>query len=258
MRTQTTAEKIDFDGQVAVVTGAAQGIGREIAGTLAGLGADVVIADVAVDAAKDVASEIESEHGGSAMAVETDVTEYESAQRMVETTIDEFGRLDVLVNNAGLTEAKPFLETDPDEWEFWVGVCFFGTMNCTHAALPEMIQRGSGVVINFASDSYKGNDPGLAVYGAAKAANVSFTQTVAHEVGKEGVRVNCVSPGTTETPATIDVIEQYREQMIENSYDLDRLGQPTDIADAVAFLASDAADWVTGQTLSVNGGYIRG
>ncbi|WP_254525698.1 SDR family NAD(P)-dependent oxidoreductase [Natrinema caseinilyticum] len=254
----TTSEKIDFDRQVAVVTGGAQGIGRGIAETFAGLGADVVIADVAIDSAEETAREVAEEYDASIEAIETDVTEYEDAQNLVETTIDEFGRLDVLVNNAGLTEAKPFVETEPDEWAFWVGVCFFGTMNCMHAALPQMIDQGSGAIVNFASDSYKGNDPGLAVYGAAKAANVSLTSTVAHEIGDEGVRVNCVSPGTTETPATQDVVDQYREQMIENSYALDRLGQPTDIADAVAFLASDAADWITGQTLSVNGGYIRG
>ncbi|MFC7157152.1 SDR family NAD(P)-dependent oxidoreductase [Halomarina halobia] len=258
MRAQTTAERIDFEGQVAVVTGAAQGIGRGVAETFAGLGADVVVADVAVDAATETAAEIASEYDAAVEVVETDVTEYEDARNLVATTVSEFGRLDVLVNNAGLTEAKPFLETEPDEWAFWVGVCFFGTMNCTHAALPQMIDQGSGAIVNFASDSYKGNDPGLAVYGAAKAANVSLTKTVAHEVGKEGIRVNCVSPGTTETPATEDVVERYRERMIEHSYDLDRLGQPTDIADAVAFLASDAADWITGQTLSVNGGYVRG
>jgi len=257
MTDRTIGEKIEFEGQVAVVTGGAQGIGRRVAETFAALGADVVVADVAVDDAEETAREIAGAHDAAVEAVETDVTDYEDALDLVETTVDEFGSLDVLVNNAGLTESKPFLETEPDEWDFWVGVCFFGTMNCMHAALPRMIEQGSGAIVNFASGSYKGNDPGLAVYGAAKAANVSLTSTVAHEVGKEGVRVNCVSPGTTETPATRDVIEQYREQMIENSYDLDRLGQPTDIADAVAFLASDAADWITGETLHVDGGYIR-
>ncbi|ELY37785.1 SDR family NAD(P)-dependent oxidoreductase [Natronorubrum tibetense] len=258
MTGETITEKVAFDEQVAVVTGGAQGIGRRIAEAFAGLSADVVIADVAIDSAEETARDVAAEYDATVEAVETDVTEYEDARNLVETTVDEFGRLDVLVNNAGLTEAKPFVETEPDEWEFWVGVCFFGTMNCMHAALPQMIDQGSGAIINFASDSYKGNDPGLAVYGAAKAANVSLTSTVAHEVGDDGVRVNCVSPGTTETPATEDVIEAHRERMIENSYALDRLGQPTDIADAVAFLASDAADWITGQTLSVNGGYIRG
>lgn len=258
MTDRTTSEKIEFEGQVAVVTGGAQGIGRSVVETFAGLGADVVVADVAIDSAEETAREVAEEYDATVEAVETDVTEYGDAQDLVETTVEEFGSLDVLVNNAGLTDAKPFLETEPDEWEFWVGVCFFGTMNCMHAALPRMIEQGSGAIVNYASGSYKGNDPGLAVYGAAKAANVSLTRTVAHEVGKEGVRVNCVSPGTTETPATEDMIERYREKMIENSYALDRLGQPSDIADAVAFLASDAADWITGETLHVEGGYVRG
>lgn len=257
MVSKTTRDKIDFDGKAVVVTGGAKGIGEGIADGFASLGADVAIADVDHEKADETAGHIAAEHGTDAIAVETDVTTYEDAAEMTETVVEDLGRIDVLVNNAGIGGSKPFLETDPGEWDQWVGVCFFGTLNCTHAALPHMIDRGSGVIINFASDSYKGNDPGLAVYGGAKAANVSFTKTVAKEVGNEGVRLNCVSPGTTETPATEEWIDRYRDQIVE-SYALSRLGQPEDLADAVVFLSSDAADWITGQVLSVNGGYVKG
>lgn len=253
-----TTRKLDFTDKVGVVTGGAQGIGRGVVETFAALGADVVIGDVAIDKAEDTARTVSEQHDAVVEAVETDVSKYPDAQELVDASLNNFGRLDILVNNAGLTETKPFLETSPEEWKYWVDVCFFGTMNCMHAVLPTLQRQGSGAIINFASGSYKGNDPGLAVYGAAKAANVSLTRTVAHEVGKDGIRVNCIAPGTTETPASEDFIEEYGDTLVENSYALDRLGRPTDIADAVAFLASDAADWITGETLHVDGGYIRG
>ncbi|MFC7157581.1 SDR family NAD(P)-dependent oxidoreductase [Halomarina halobia] len=258
MRASNVIGEIDFSGQTAIVTGGASGIGREICDTFAALGANVAVADIEQGPAEEAASELEADHGVEAIPVETDVSSYDAVTEMVETVDEAFGRIDSLVNNAGIGESKPFTETEPDLWEKIVGVCFYGTMNCTHAVLPHMIDQGDGgAIVNFASDSYKGNDPGLAVYGAAKAANVSLTRTVAHEVGDHGVRVNCLSPGTTKTPATADWIDEYEDRILE-SYALDRIGEPADHADAVAFLCSDAADWVTGEVLSVNGGYIRG
>jgi NAD(P)-dependent dehydrogenase (short-subunit alcohol dehydrogenase family) len=251
-------DKFDFTDDAVAVTGGASGIGRAVCEAFAGLGADVTIADVDLEGAETVAEEIESEYGTRALPIETDVSSYDDATEMVEATVEEFGSIDVLVNNAGLsTRTSSFLESEPEDWDRSVGVTFFGTMNCTHAALPHMIDQESGCVINYASDSYKGNDPSLSIYGGAKAANVAFTKTVAKEVGEHGIRLNVVSPGTTETPATEDWLEEYREQVLE-SYALDRLGEPEDIADSVVFLASDAADWITAQVLSVNGGYIRG
>ncbi|THE63963.1 glucose 1-dehydrogenase [Salinadaptatus halalkaliphilus] len=258
MATESIAEKFDFTDDGVAVTGGASGIGKEVCATFASLGANVTIADVDLEAAEDVAAEIEDEYGTRAIAVQTDVSDYDDATEMVERTVDEFGSIDVLVNNAGLsTKTSSFLESEPEDWEHCVGVTYFGTMNCTHAALPHMINQDGGSVINYASDSYKGNDPSLAVYGGAKAGNVAFTKTVAKEVGEHGIRLNVVSPGTTETPATEEWIDEYREKILE-SYALDRLGKPEDIANTVAFLASDAADWITAQVVSVNGGYIRG
>ena len=257
MRVSNAIGEIDFSGQTAIVTGGASGIGREICETFAALGANVAVADIEEGPAEEAATELEDDHDVDALAVETDVSSYDAVSEMVETVVERFGRIDSLVNNAGIGESKPFVDTEPEGWEKIVGVCLYGTMNCTHAVLPHMIERGGGSIVNFASDSYKGNDPGLSVYGAAKAGNVSLTRTVAHEVGEHDVRVNCLSPGTTRTPATEEWIEEYEEQILE-SYALDRIGEPEDHADAVAFLCSDAAGWITGEVLSVNGGYIRG
>ena len=252
------SEQFDFTNDGVAVTGGASGIGRAVCETFAAQGANVTVADVDVDGAEETASTIEDEYDTRAIAVETDVSSYDDAEEMIETTVDEFGSIDVLVNNAGIsTGASSFLESTPEDWDRSVGVTFFGTMNCTHAALPHMIEQEGGSVINYASDSYKGNDPSLPVYGGAKAANVAFTMNVAKEVGEHGVRMNVVSPGTTETPATEDWIAEYRDKILE-SYALERLGEPQDIANTVVFLASDAADWITAEVVSVNGGYIRG
>lgn len=248
----------DFTDDAVVVTGGASGIGKAVSETFASLGANVTIADIDVDAAEEAAQDIENVFGSKALAVETDVSSYENAASMIDKTVDTFGSIDILVNNAGMsTRTSSFMESSPEDWDKSVGVTFFGTMNCTHAALEHMIDQEEGVIINYASDSYKGNDPSLAVYGGAKAGNVAFTMNVAKEVGEHNIRMNVVSPGTTETPATAGWIDEYKEKILD-SYALNRLGQPQDIANTVVFLASDAADWITAEVVSVNGGYIRG
>jgi len=155
-------DKFDFTDDAVVVTGGARGIGRGVCETFAEQGANVTIADVDLETAEETAESIENEYGTRSLPLETDVASYDEATEMIETTVEEFGSIDVLVNNAGLsTGTSSFLESTPEDWEQSVGVTYFGTMNCTHAALPHMIEQESGCIINYASDSYKGNDPAL-------------------------------------------------------------------------------------------------
>ncbi len=249
-------DAFDFDGDAVCVTGAAQGIGRAVAEAFATQSANTVIADIDGDKAEAAASEITAEYDTRAIGVEADVTDYQSAQRMIDTTVDTFGGVDVLVNNAGVAGTQSFVDSEPADWQRKIGVSLYGTLNSTHAVLPYLLEQGEGSVINYASSSYRGNDPGLSVYGAAKAANRSFTKTVAKEVGDQGVRINCVCPGTVRTPATADFVDKYEDEL-GDSYALGRVGEPEDVADAVVFLASDAARWITGETLHVDGGYVR-
>lgn len=249
-------DQIGFEDAVVCITGGAGGIGTALGEAFASLGADVALADIDIDGARENARSLEEDYGVDALAVETDVTAYDDAQAMVETVNDELGSIDVLVNNAGIANTEQFAETDPNDWDTWIDVALYGTLNCTHAVLPTMLERGDGTIINFASGSYRGNDPGLSIYGAAKAANVSFTKTLAKEVGSDGIRVNCVSPGTVRTPATEEWLEKH-EDAIAESYALKRVGEPEEVANVVALLASDATGWVTGEVVHVDGGYIR-
>ncbi len=251
-------ERLQFDGRAVAVTGGAQGIGRETCESFAALGADVAILDVAADSAESTADEIDAAYDVEAIAVETDITDHGATDDAADRIDDAFGRLDVVVNNAGLWRKDDFVDSTPENWADEIDVCFVGTLNVTHSTLPLLLDGDGGAVVNVISDSYKGNDPGLSVYGAAKAGSASFTRTLAKEVGEDGVRVNAVSPGMTRTPNTEEKVAEHEATIADRMYSLDRVGEPGDIADAIVFLASDASGWTTGQVLSVNGGYLRG
>jgi 2-hydroxycyclohexanecarboxyl-CoA dehydrogenase len=241
--------------KVAFITGAGRGIGREIARTLASRGMDIIVSDVNVDNANETVSIVEKD-GGIAVAVYCDVTRLESVQEAVGASLAHFGKIDVLVNNAGWDKVEPFLKSEPSTWRLIMDINLMGQIHTCKEILPVMIQNGYGKVINIASDSGRVGSSGEAVYSAAKGGVIAFTKTMAREMARHKINVNCVSPGPSNTPL-FEEIGSYNEGIataLEKAIPFRRLAQPSDIANGVAFLASDEADYVTGQTLSVNGG----
>jgi NAD(P)-dependent dehydrogenase (short-subunit alcohol dehydrogenase family) len=265
--------KVDLNlgGKVAIVTGAARGMGLATALTFAREGANVVIDDIDLEAAKLV-EEGAKALGAQAIAVRADVTKPDEVRQMVNETLAKFGRLDILVNNAGILyiDGKPadrkfFKDTSEDEWPAEIDVTLYGVLNCARAAVEPMLRQKSGSIINIASDAGRGAMPRGTVYGAGKGGTIAFTRHLALELGPSGIRVNCVSPGVIKT-TRIEAIEsgaklspeaaeahKVLEQLAQKS-PLGRIGNPQEIANVVVFLASDASSYVTGQTISVNGG----
>ncbi len=252
--------------KVALVTGAGRHIGRQIAIILSQEGAKVVVSDYFADRAKAVADEIKA-MGGEAIGIKADVTEEAEVATMVKEALDKFGEMDILINNAGVLPEEAvgegmgftFAESDKKQWDRTIGVNLYGTLNCTKAVINHMIQRKYGKIVNIISDAGRVGEPRLAAYSAAKAGIVGFTKALAKEVGRYRVNVNCVGVGATPQKGTITEIPEEKLQAWFRMYPLargwERLGLPLDIANAVAFFASDASVWVTGQVLSVNGGY---
>lgn len=246
---------IDLEGRVALVTGAGSGIGEAIARTLARAGAAVAVADLAEDAAKRVAGDIE-ERGGRALAVAVDVSDESSVGQAVAQIQAGLGPVRILVNNAAMWAIKPFKDTTPAEIDRIFAVTVTGSMHMTRAALTDLCANPGGRVVNIISDSGRTGEHSMAAYAGAKAALMGFTKSLAKEVGRAGTTVNGVSPGTTETPGSASFIESAGgAEKLARAYPLGRLGRPDDIADAVLFFASPLSDWITGQILSVSGGY---
>ncbi|MEE8422497.1 MAG: SDR family NAD(P)-dependent oxidoreductase [Dehalococcoidia bacterium] len=252
------ADGIQLKGRTALVTGSGHGIGRQIALKLAERGAYVVITDLDGDTASQVADEIGA---SQARAAQMDVTDLDRVQQVIDETVADRGALDILVNDAGIWFPKFFLESTPEEWRKEMDVCFFGVVHCIRAALPQMVERGEGRIVSIASDAGRVGEKRQAVYSGAKAAVIGFSKAIAREYGRYNITVNCVAPGLTmNSPEMAESFGQ-RAGALRSAYPLFRgesgplLGQPADVAGAVAFLASDDAAWVTGQTLSVSGGY---
>jgi 2-hydroxycyclohexanecarboxyl-CoA dehydrogenase len=238
--------------KVAVVTGAGQGIGRAIAGKLAAEGATVVATDVNEATAKETAEAL----GGDAVGIRTDVTSRESVDAMVAQVRDRFGRIDVLVNNAGWDKAGPFVDSDPADWDRVIAINLYGVLNTSHAVLPVMVEQKSGSVVNLASDAGRVGSSGEAVYSAAKGGVIAFTKATAREMARHQVNANCVCPGPTDTAlfASMGGDDPKLREALTRAIPFRRLADPTDLANAVAFLASDEAAYITGQTVSVSGG----
>ena len=238
-----------LEGRKALVTGGASGIGAAIARRLAAEGASVVIGDLNTEGAGAVAGEL----GGE--AVRLDVTELASVAGVAET----LGPFQILVNNAGMDEFAFFTDTDPGIWERVIAVNLKGVLACTHALLPAMQEAGYGRIVNIASEAGRVGSKGSAVYSAAKGGVIAFTKTIARENARYGITANAIAPGPIDTPLLRRATEfgEIGERVIETmkgATQLRRLGEPEEVAAAVAFLASDDASYVTGETLGVSGG----
>jgi 2-hydroxycyclohexanecarboxyl-CoA dehydrogenase len=236
----------------AVVTGGAGGIGAAIAGALASDGLSVAVWDRDADAADAVASSLPTDGIG----VGVDVTDRASVDAGLAVVGDALGPVGVLVNAAGIDVIGPFLDSDEADWARIVEVNYLGLVRCCHVVVPGMVERGVGTVVNIASDAGRVGSSGEAVYSGSKGAVVAFTKALAREVAGAGVTANCVCPGPTDTPL-LDQVADFSQKLYDGlvrAIPLRRIGTPADVAGVVAFLASDAASYVTGQTISVSGG----
>lgn len=242
--------------RVAVVTGAARGIGAATADALAADGWDVAVCDIDVETAESTAAAIAAERGVRAIGVAVDVADGAAVRSAVETVESRLGPVEALVNNAGIDVIKPFVDSTEDEWDRIIAVNLKGTIRMCRAVLDGMMERQSGRIVSIASDAARVGSSGEAVYSATKGGVVSFTKTLAREMARSNIRVNCVCPGPTET-ALLSQVAEYSEKLyagLSRAIPLGRTAQPSDIAPAVAFLVSDGAGYITGQTLSVSGG----
>ncbi len=248
----------DQPGRTALVTGGARGIGREICLALAAQGRQVAVADLRPDEA-DVTVRAIEDAGGTALAVPMDVADPESVTTGLLQVVDELGPVEILVNCAGWDELKPFLDTDEAFWDQIIEINYKGALRTAHGCLPAMIDAGWGRIVNIGSDAGRVGSSLEAVYSGAKGGVIAFTKTIAREVARQGITANVVCPGPTETPLLDEIVAASADGdkvigAMARAVPMKRLGQPTEVASAVAYFCSEEAGFVTGQTLSVSGG----
>ena len=258
----------NHEGKAAIVTGGGGGLGRAIAVALAEQGAAVAISDLDLEAAGVVAGEVEA-RGPRALAIETDVSQKSSVEAMVAGVLKTFGRIDILVNNAGLQYVSPIVDYPEERWDTLIGVMLTGTFFCTQAALPSMLSRRSGRIVNISSVMGRIGAPYKSAYCAAKHGIIGLTRSVAVEVAEQGITVNAICPGVTATAIVegqLDDLARHhdldREEVLDKIFFPDipqkRILEPDEIAQCVLYLVSDGALAVTGQTINVSAGWVMG
>ncbi|HZY65670.1 MAG TPA: 3-oxoacyl-[acyl-carrier-protein] reductase [Rubrobacteraceae bacterium] len=246
----------NIDGAVAVVTGASRGLGRAIADELGQGGAKVVVNYSRSQEPAEELVEHLKESGTEAVAVQADVSDAEQAERLINETIEQFDRIDILVNNAGINRDKTLKKLSVEDWDTVVQTDLNSAFYTVHAALPQMMEQGSGSIINMSSFVGEAGNIGQANYAAAKAGLLGFTKTAAQELARYGITVNAICPGFIETDMVANIPEEAREKLLK-TVPLGRFGKPEEIARAVRYLVEDG-DYITGQSLDINGGvYIR-
>ena len=242
---------MNFNGQTALITGAGRGIGKTIAVKLAESGLDIAIADMN-PVSDDVLREIE-EYGTKCLAFQLDVTDVESVDSVVKKIIDETGGIHILVNNAGITQDNLFMRMKPEQWSKVIDVNLNGVFHVTKAVIRTMVKQHSGRIINISSVVGFSGNPGQVNYSSTKSGLIGFTKSLSREVGTRGITVNAVAPGFINTAMT-QALNENQQQAILSQIPLGRMGEAEDIANAVAFLASEEASYITGTVLHVNGG----
>jgi 2-hydroxycyclohexanecarboxyl-CoA dehydrogenase len=250
---------VNLTGKIVIVTGGAQGIGQAIVTDCARAGAKVVIADLQAEAARQTAQQVAEATNQKVTAIPLDITDLDSVRRLAGQVVAEWGSIDVLVNNAGWDQFHFFLQTSPDFWNKVIDINYKGVLNTCYAILPHMIAQKSGAIVNLASDAGRVGSMGEAVYAGCKGAVIAFSKTLAREHARDNIRINVVAPGITETALLqslrSDETGQKVVAAVAKTIPLGRrAGQVDEISPAVVFLASDAARYITGQVLSVNGG----
>lgn len=245
---------MDIKGRKAIVTGAARGIGKGIALKLAEYGADLSLVDIDGALLKTTSAEIMDSHGVEVISLDVDVAQLEQTKAMVEDTLEKFGRIDILVNNVGWDLAQPFWETTEEFRQKVIDINYKGPVNCCYWTVPHMIENEYGKIVNIASDAGRVGSMGETVYAGCKGGVIAFTKSLAREVARYKINVNCVSPGPTDTPGHVEGTTPKLREALKKAIPFRRVATPEEIANAVLFFVSPLSEFITGQVLSVSGG----